>query len=129
MRRRRLWRALESACIRPASPPGVRRIATLPALVASRQEEKEQRRQERLVREEAARKASARRKRLQYVFGGLLGVAVVVGIVAVLALGLGKSDSGGTGKATGCRKLSRDAQLPAHKTGAPKPAAQAAGCH
>src|ERR671921_263395 len=88
MRRSRLWRALESACMLGGYPPGVRAVATLPRLVASRQEEKEQRRQERLAREEAARKAAGRRKRLQYVFGGLLGVAVVAGIVVAIALGL-----------------------------------------
>jgi hypothetical protein len=95
--------------------------------VASRQEEKEQRRQERLEREEAARKASARRKRLQYVFGGLLGVAILAGVVAVLALGVGGSDSGGTGKPIDASKAS-SVQLPAQKTGDLKAAAKAAGC-
>jgi hypothetical protein len=96
--------------------------------VASRQEEKEQRRQERLAREEAARKASARRKRLQYVFGGLLGVAVVAGVVAVVALGVGGGDSGGTGKPTDVSNASSDVKLPAQKTGDLKAAAKAAGC-
>jgi Protein of unknown function (DUF3105) len=96
--------------------------------VASRQEEKEQRRQERLAREEAARKASARRKRLQYVFGGLLAVAIVAGVVAVAALGLGGKDSGGTGKPTDASKASGDVKLPEQKTGDLKAAAKAAGC-
>ena len=47
--------------------------------MAHRQEEKEQRRAERMAREEAARKAAARKKRLQYVFGGVLAVAIVGG--------------------------------------------------
>ena len=121
--------AFESACMRPAYPPGVRAIATLARLVASRQEEKEQRRQERLAREEAERKASARRKRLQYVFGGLLGLAVVGGIVAVLAIGLGGgSSSGGTGKPTDASNASASIKLPEQKTGDLKAAAKAAGC-
>jgi hypothetical protein len=97
--------------------------------VASRQEEKEQRRQERLAREEAARKASARRKRLQYVFGGLLGLAVVGGILAVLAIGLGGgSSSGGTGTPTDASNASASIKLPEQKTGDLKAAAKAAGC-
>jgi hypothetical protein len=97
--------------------------------VASRQEEKERRRQERLEREEAARKASARRKRLQYVFGGVLGLAVVAGVVAVAALGLGGGDSGGgPGQPTDASKISSDVKLPEQKTGDLQAAAKAAGC-
>ena len=97
--------------------------------MASRQEEKEQRRQERLAREETARKAAARRKRLQYVFGGLLGLAVVGGIVAILAIGLGGgSSSGGTGKPTDASNASASIKLPEQKTGDLKAAAKAAGC-
>ena len=96
--------------------------------MASRQEEKEQRRQERLEREEAARKAAARRKRLQYVFGGVLGLAVVAGIVAVAALGLGGGDSGGEGKPTSANDSASSVKLPEQKTGDLKAAAKAAGC-
>src|SRR5215208_502767 len=106
-------------------PPGVRWIATLPRLVASRQEEKEQRRRERMAREEAARKAAGRRKRLQYVFGALLGVAVVGGIVAVVALGLGGGDEGGPGKPTGASDVSESIKLPEQKTGDLQAAAKA----
>jgi hypothetical protein len=96
--------------------------------VAHRQEEKEKRRQERLAREEADRKAAARRKRLQYVFGGLLAVAAVAGIVAVLALGvLGGDDAGGSGPSDPS-EAAADVSLPEQKTGDLKAAAKAAGC-
>jgi hypothetical protein len=97
--------------------------------VAHRQEEKEQRRRERLEREEAERRAAARRKRLQYVFGGLLAVAAVGGIVAVLALGvLGGGDSGGPGNPKSASDAASDVKLPEQKTGDLKAAAEAAGC-
>lgn len=64
--------------------------------MASRKEEKEHRRQERLVREQAEReRAERRRKRLPY----MLGAAVVVVFVAVLAASL--LVSGGSGKDKG----------------------------
>src|ERR687889_224877 len=110
-------------------PVGVRPIATLPALMASRQEEKEKRRQERHAREEAERKAVARRKRLQYVFGGLLAVAAVGGIVAVVALGaLGGDDGGGPGDPSDPSEAAANVTLPEQKTGEVKAAAKAAGC-
>jgi len=97
--------------------------------VASRQEEKEQRRRERLQREEAERKAAARRKRLQYVGGGVLAVALVGGIVAILALGvLGGDDSGGPGQPTDSSDAAAAVKLPEQKTGELKAAASAAGC-
>ena len=97
--------------------------------VASRQEEKEKRRQERLAREEAERKAAGRRKRLQYVFGGLLALAAVAGIVAVLALGVvGGDDEGGPGSPSAPSEAAADVKLPEQKTGEVKAAAKAAGC-
>jgi hypothetical protein len=97
--------------------------------VAHRQEEKEKRRQERLAREEADRKAAARRKRLQFVFGGLLALAAVGGIVAVLALGvLGGDDEGGPGNPSDPSEVASDVKLPEQKTGDLKAAAKAAGC-
>ena len=97
--------------------------------MASRQEEKEQRRRERLEREEAERRAAGRRKRLQYVFGGLLALAAVGGIVAVLALGvLGGGDSSGPGNPTSASDAAANVKLPEQKTGDMKAAAAAAGC-
>ena len=97
--------------------------------MASRQEEKEQRRRERLEREEADRRAAGRRKRLQYVFGGLLAVAAVGGIVAVLALGVLGGDSGGSsGGPTRASDGSAKVKLPEQKTGDLKTAAGTAGC-
>jgi hypothetical protein len=97
--------------------------------VAHRQEEKEKRRQERIEREEAERRAAARRKRLQYVFGGLLAVAAVGGIVAVLALGvLGGDDGGGPGEPKSAAGTGSGVKLPEQKSGDLKAAAEAAGC-
>jgi hypothetical protein len=97
--------------------------------MASRQEEKEKRRKERQAREEAERKAAARRKRVQYVFGGLLAVAAVGGIVAVLALGvLGGDDGGGPGDPRDVSETASDVTLPEQQNGDLKGAAQAAGC-
>ena len=97
--------------------------------MASRQEEKQKRREERVAREEAERKAAARRKRLQYVFGGLLAVAAVGGIVAVLALGvLGGDDGGGPGNPRDASDAGSGVTLPEQKTGDLKAAAKAAGC-
>jgi Protein of unknown function (DUF3105) len=94
--------------------------------VASRQQEKEQRRAERVAREEAARKSKARKKRLQYVVGGVLAVAIVAGIVAVVALGLGGGDS--DGEAADPSEASASVDLPAQKSGDLKAAAKTAGC-
>ena len=96
--------------------------------MASRQEEKEQRRRERLEREEAERRAAGRRKRLQYVFGGLLALAAVGGIVAVLALGVLGGDDSGPGKPTSAGDAAANVKLPEQKTGDMKAAAEAAGC-
>jgi len=97
--------------------------------VASRQEEKQQRRREREAREEAERKSAARRKRLQYVFGGLLAVALVGGVVAFAVLGLGGGDGGSEpGQPTDPSEASADVTLPEQKTGDLKAAAKTAGC-
>src|SRR3954447_19121378 len=115
--------------IRGVYPVGVRPVATLPGSMASRQEEKEQRRRERLEREEAERRGAARRKRLQYVFGGLLALAAVGGIVAILAPGVVGGDSGGgDGKPSSVGDAANGVKLPEQKTGDLKAAAKTAGC-
>ncbi len=96
--------------------------------VASRQEEKEKRRQERLEREQAERKAAGRRRRLQYVFGGLLALAAVAGIVAVVALGVVGGDDEGPASASDPSSPAADVKLPEQKIGEAKAAAEAAGC-
>ncbi len=80
-----------------------------------------------MAREEADRKAAARRKRLQYVFGGLLAVAIVGGIIAVVALGLG---GGGDDPAEPkqASDIATTVELPAQKIGDLEAAAKAAGC-
>jgi hypothetical protein len=96
--------------------------------MASRQEEKERRRQERVAREEAERKAAARRTRLQYVFGGLLAVAAIGGIVVALAAGVFGGDDGGPGSPSGPSEAASSVKLPEQKTGDLQAAAKAAGC-
>jgi hypothetical protein len=63
--------------------------------MSSRQDEKERRRREREEREQAERASQSRRKRLQYVFGGLLSVLIVAGAAVALAGAFsGGGDSG-----------------------------------
>jgi Protein of unknown function (DUF3105) len=95
--------------------------------VASRQEEKERRRQERLEREQAAAKVAARRQRLQWAFGALIGVAVLAGVVVLVLVAGGGGDSSGPGKP---QEVSAPAgvSLPAQQTSDYQAAAKAAGC-
>ena len=95
--------------------------------MASRQEEKERRRRERIAREEAERTSAARRKRLQYVVGGLLALALVAGVVAlgVLGLGGGGSDSGEPAQPS---EAAAAVELPTQETGDLQDAAKSAGC-
>jgi hypothetical protein len=103
--------------------------ATLRASVASRQEEKQRHRQERLAREQAEKKAAARRKRLQYVFGGLLAVGAVAGVVLFLVVGVGGGDGdGGAGEPSGPSDAAASVELPQQQIGDTKAAAKAAGC-
>jgi hypothetical protein len=91
--------------------------------MSSRQEEKERRRLERLEREQAEQAAAGRRKRLQFVFAGLLAVLVVAGVVAVAAGVVGGGGSGDPSKAS-----SNGVKLPAQQTADLKQAAAAANC-
>jgi len=93
--------------------------------VAGRQEEKERRRRERMEREAAEARAKARRARLQWVGGGLLGVALVAGVVLLLVLG------GGSGEGEAQQvdaPAERVAQLPEPRITDLREAAEAAGC-
>jgi hypothetical protein len=91
--------------------------------VASRQEEKERRRQERLEREQAEARRAARRKRMQLAFGGLLGLAVIAGVVVAVLISTG---GGSDGPAQA--KNASSVKLPQQKTSDIKAAAKAAGC-
>jgi len=93
--------------------------------VASRQEEKERRRQERMEREQAEARRASRRKRMQLAFGGVLGLAVIAGIVVVVFV-LGGSDGGGGAKRAS--ETASDVELPAQQVSDVKEAAKAAGC-
>ncbi len=79
-----------------------------------------------MAREEAARKGAARRKRLQYVVGGLLAVALLGGVVALAALGLGGSDA--TGDPTQPSDDAAAIELPTQQTGELQAAVKTAGC-
>jgi hypothetical protein len=93
--------------------------------VSSRQEEKERRRRERLEREQAEAKRAARRKRMQLAFGGVLGLAVIAGIVVAVFV-LGGSDS--AGKPKQASDTTSTAKLPVQQVSDLKAAAKAAGC-
>jgi Protein of unknown function (DUF3105) len=94
--------------------------------VAHRQEEKQRRREERLARERAEAAAAARRKRLQLVFGGVLGLAIIVGVVVLVVAGIG--GSGGGDKTTDPSKLAANVKLPPQQVSDLGTAAKAAGC-
>jgi hypothetical protein len=98
--------------------------------MSSRQAEKEQRRQERLERERAEAAAAGRRKRLQYAFGGVLGLAAIAGVVVLLTAGLGGGGGGGADSGDGPRapEANADVKLPVQQTADMDAAAKAAGC-
>jgi hypothetical protein len=93
--------------------------------VSSRQEEKERRRKERMEREQAEAKRAARRKRMTLAFGGLLGVALIAGIVVVVLV-LGGDDS--SSKSKQASDAAANVKLPAQSTSDMAAAAKAAGC-
>jgi hypothetical protein len=94
--------------------------------MASRQEQKEQRRRERLEREQAEQASAARRKRLQFVFGGLIAVLAVAAVVLLLAGGVfSSSSSGGEGKPTTAKATTA---IPKQTQVDVKKAAAAASC-
>jgi Protein of unknown function (DUF3105) len=95
--------------------------------VASRQEEKERRRQERLEQEQAAKSVAARKQRLQYVFGGVIGLAVIAAVIVFAVIGIGGGGGGDEGQPKQASSSS-DVKLPTQKTGDMAAAAKAAGC-
>jgi hypothetical protein len=99
-------------------------VAILPR-VSSRQEEKERRRQERVAREQAEARVSARRKRLQMVFGAVLAVAAVAGVIVAVVVG-GGSDS--EKAATAPTDVANLPKLPVQQISDVQEAAKAAGC-
>jgi hypothetical protein len=107
------------------TPHGYQRLLPSRA-VASRQEEKRRRREERLARERAEAAAASRRKRLQFALGGVLALAVVVGVV-VLALGVFSKDASGGGQGQPSSPTA-SVKLPEQQTSNIDEAAKAAGC-
>jgi len=96
--------------------------------VASRQGEKERRRQERLEREQAETKAAARKQRLQYVFGGVIGLAIVAAVVVFAVIGLGGGGDSKSGQPKSASKAASNVKLPTQQSGDMAAAAKAAGC-
>jgi hypothetical protein len=95
--------------------------------MSSRQEEKERRRREREEREQAERASQSRRKRLQYVFGGLVSVLIVAGVVAV-ATSAFSGGGGDSGTPAGSTDIGDTAAIPEVKETDLKKAAAAASC-
>lgn len=93
--------------------------------MASRQEEKERRRQERMEREQAEARKAAMRRRLQLVFGGLLGLAAIGAVVAVIAGGGSDEAGGDDGPA---KTASSNTPIPAQQIADLDEAAKKAGC-
>ena len=78
-----------------------------------------------MEREQAEAKRAARRKRMTLAFGGLLGVALVAGIVVVVLV-LGSDDS--SSKPKQASDAAANVKLPAQATSDMAAAAKAAGC-
>jgi hypothetical protein len=91
--------------------------------MSSRQEEKERRRRERQEREAAEKAKAARRKRLQMVFGGILGLGVVAALIIVLVVVVLGGDDSPSDEVPAAA-----AAIPAQKEGDPKKAAELAKC-
>jgi hypothetical protein len=101
------------------------RVATLSPGMASRKEEKERLRREREERERAAKLTAARRRRLQFAFGGVLAVLIVAAVGVVAAGALGGGTKGGTGQPASVKS---SASIPAAQEADLTKAAAAAGC-
>ena len=78
-----------------------------------------------MEREQAEAKRAARRKRMTLAFGGLLGVALIAGIVVVVLV-LGGDDS--SSKPKQASDAAANVKLPAQATSDMAAAAKAAGC-
>jgi hypothetical protein len=92
--------------------------------MSSRQEEKERRKRERQERAAAEQAKAAQRKRMQLVFGGLLGVGALVAIAAALVLLVFNGD-GANDEVEAARG---SVTLPAQQESDPEKAAELAGC-
>lgn len=95
--------------------------------MASRQEEKEQRRREREEAEKAERAAAARKRRVQMVGGGILTLALIGTVVALLAGTLG-GDGGNGGDGPRTANEAANVALPEPEITDVEEAAKAAGC-
>ena len=91
--------------------------------MSSRQEEKERRKRERQEQEAAERAKAASRKRMQMVFGGLLGLVAVVGVIAVLVFVVFSGDDSASDEVPASA-----AAIPAQKEADPEKAAALAKC-
>jgi hypothetical protein len=97
--------------------------------MSSRREEKERRRQERLERERREAAAATRRRRLQYAFGALLAVGVLVGVAVLGIAALGGGGDEEVAASSGSSEQSEPLpELPEQEERDVKAAAEAAGC-
>ena len=94
--------------------------------MSSRQQEKQRRREERLAQEHAEKAKAARRKRVQFAIGGLVGVAAIAVVVAIAAGAVGGGDNGGDGGAQ--QPDAGEVSLPEQQIGDLRQAAEEAGC-
>lgn len=95
--------------------------------MASRQEEKEARRQARLEQEAAEQRATSRSRRLQLLFGAVLGVGIIAAVVIAVVASSG-GDSETEAKAPSQAATSGAAAIPAADLTDMTAAAKAAGC-
>jgi hypothetical protein len=89
--------------------------------MSSRQEEKERRKRERQEREAAEKAKAARKKRMQMVFGGVLGVGVIAAVIVVLIVVVAGGDDPEV-------EAAGNTSIPAQKEGDVKKAAELAKC-
>jgi hypothetical protein len=78
-----------------------------------------------MERERAEQAAAARRKRMQFAFGGVLSVLIVAGVAVLALAGLGGGAKGDVGQPSAAKS---SAKIPAQQTASLKQAAVAAGC-
>jgi hypothetical protein len=89
--------------------------------MSSRQEEKERRKRERQEREAAEKAKAARKKRMQMVFGGILGIGVIAAVIVVLVVVVAGGDDPEV-------EAAGNASIPAQKEGDAEKAAELAKC-
>jgi hypothetical protein len=96
--------------------------------MAHRAEEKQRRREERLARERAEAAAASRRKRLQWVGGAVLALAIAAGVVVLVVSGIGGGSGDGAEGNAAIAEPVAGITLPEQQSGDLDEAVKAAGC-